>query len=135
MSDPSKRPPCGMCTFKCAMIAYRRAPWFRLVREPMLLGMRYFAFIHHVEPQVKNFPFPTASCNKCIRFYKTVLFQKSTSFRWLHGRVNPIFNYFMDRIVTQEERKQARSYALAASAGTLTEKETNAWMNGMKTGL
>jgi hypothetical protein len=135
VNNSNKRPPCGMCTFKCAMIAYRRAPWFRLVREPMLLGMRFFAFIHHVEPVVKSFPFPTSACNRCIRFYKAVLFQKSPTFRWLHGRVNPIFNYFMDRIVTQEERKQARSYAQAASAGTLSEKEIDDWMKGLKTGL
>jgi hypothetical protein len=124
-----------MCTFKCAMIAYRRSPWFRLIREPMLAGMRFFAIIHQIEPEVKNFPFPTSACNRCIRFYKTVLFKKSATFRWLHGKVNPVFNYFMDRMVTQEERKLARSYALTASDGTLSEKEINDWMKGMKTGL
>ena len=135
MNSPNRRPACGMCTFKCVTIAYKRAPWFRLVREPMLVGMRFFAAIHHVETEVKNFPFPTKTCYRCIRFYKSVLFKKSASFRWLHGRFNPIFNYFMDRIVTKEERKQASSYAKAACAGSLSEKETNEWMKGMKTGL
>lgn len=135
MNTQNKRPPCGMCTFKCVMIAYKRAPWLRLIREPMLIGMRFFAFIHNIEPEVRSYPFPIAECNRCIRFYKTVLFKKSASFRWLHGRFNPIFNHFMDRIVTPEERKQAREYALAASAGTLSKKEINRWMKGMKTGL
>jgi hypothetical protein len=135
MSVPDKRPPCGMCTLKCVTIAYRRAPWFRLIREPMLAGMRFFAIIHHIEPEVKNFPFPTTTCSRCIRFYKAILLKKSPAFRWLHSRLNPVFNYFMDRIITPEERKRARQYALAASAGTLNEKESRDWMEGMKTGL
>jgi hypothetical protein len=53
----------------------------------------------------------------------------------MHGRVNPIFSYFMDRTVTADERKQAHLYALAACAGTLSEKEISDWMKGMKTGL
>lgn len=124
-----------MCTLKCVTIAYKRAPWFRIVREPMLVGMRCFAAIHHIKPEVINYPFPMAACRNCIRFYKTLLFQKSVSFRLLHGRINPFFNFFMDRIVTPEERKRAHSYALAASAGTLDEKEISDWMQGMKTGL
>jgi len=124
-----------MCTFKCVTIAYKRAPWLRLVREPMILGMRYFAAVHDVHGEVRDFPFPTAACRNCIRFYKTVLFRHSKSFRWLHGRANPIFNYFMDRIVTKEERKQAHEYAMTASAGTLTDKQTGEWMKGMKVGL
>ncbi len=135
MNNLNKRPACGMCTFKCAMIAYRRAPWFRLVREPMLVGMRFFAFMHHIEPEVETFPFPTVTCHQCIRFYKSVLLKKSPTFRWLHGRVNPLFNYFMDRIVTKEERQQARLYAQAACAGTLSGTEISEWMKGMKTGL
>jgi hypothetical protein len=135
MNKSNKRPICGMCTLKCAMIAYRCSPWFRLIREPMLVGMRFVAIIHQVEPEVEAFPFPTATCHKCIRFYKLVLFKKSSTFRWLHSRVNPIFNYFMDRIVTQEERKQAREYALSACAGTLSDTEVSEWMRGMKTGL
>ena len=135
MSTANRRPACGMCTFKCVSIAYGRAPWFRLIREPMIMGMRYFAAVHRVRQEVAEFPFPTSSCQRCIRFYKTVLFRHSKSFRWLHGRMNPIFNHYMDRIVTAEERKKANQYALAASAGTLTEAQTAEWMKGMKTGL
>ena len=124
-----------MCTLKCVTIAYKRTPWIRILREPMLIGMRFFAAVHHIRAEVADYPFPTAACRNCIRFYKTVLFKKSRSFRWLHGRVNPLFNYFMDKTVTREERKQARQYAVAASAGTLTEKEISYWMEGMKTGL
>ncbi len=135
MNTHSKRPVCGMCTFKLTMIAYQRAPWFRLIREPLLLGIRLFAFFHNVEREVEAFSFPTSACHKCIRFYKSVLFKKSFTFRLLHSRINPIFNYFLDRIVTEEERQQAHSYAGAACAGTLSDKEIYEWMKGMKPGL
>ncbi len=135
MSGPGQRPTCGMCTFKCVRIAYRRAPWFRLVREPMIIGMRFLAAVHDIEGEVRAFPFPTLACNRCVRFYKTVLFRHSKSFRWLHGRLNPVFNYFMDRIVTPDERKQAHEFAMAASAGSLTAAQIGDWMKGMRMGL
>lgn len=124
-----------MCTLKLVVIAYQRKPWLRLVREPMLAGMRILARWHHIRREVEEYPFPTANCCGCIRFYKTLLFRKSRTFRWLHGRLNPIFNYFIDRIITQDERKRAREYALAASSGTLSEDEISAWMHGIKQGL
>ncbi|MBN1160652.1 MAG: hypothetical protein JXA17_01720 [Dehalococcoidales bacterium] len=135
MEASAKRPECGMCTLKCVVIAYKRAPWLRIIREPMLMGMRFFAAIHRIEAEVASYPFPTISCRYCIRFYKTVLLRKSGAFRWLHGRLNPVFNYYMDRIVSPNERKLARQYALAASAGTVSEEESWDWMRGMKTGL
>jgi hypothetical protein len=135
MDTGKKKPECGMCTLKCVAIAYRRAPWFRLVREPMLIGMRLFSAFLNIQDEVSNYPFPTVACHDCIRFYKAVLLRRSGSFRWLNAMVSPVFQYFMTRMVTGEERKQARNYALAASAGTLEEKEINDWMKDLKAGL
>ena len=126
---------CGNCTFKLVIIAYRRAPWFRVVREPMLVGMRILARIHRVSIAKYEAKFPTGACYNCIRFYKLALRDESVAFRWLHGRVNPMFNYILGHIVTKEERKQAFQYGQAASAGTLNEKEIGEWMRGMKMGL
>ena len=125
MTGEKKRLECGMCTLKCVMIAYRRAPWFRVVREPMLIGMRFFAVWHNIRNDVANYPFPTKACIGCIRFYKTILFKKSKAFRRFHGWLNPVFNFFM-------ERKAAREYAAAACSGTASESESEAWMKGMK---
>ena len=124
-----------MCQLKCVAIAYHRAPSLRLVREPMLIGMRLFSLFHGIQDEVRAYPFPTAACHNCIRFHKSVLMRRSRWFRRLHGAVNPVFKYFMDRIVTREERKQARDYACAASAGTLGQEEIRDWMRGLKTGL
>ena len=102
-------------------IAYQRAPWFRLFREPLVMGMRWLAWIHRVD--ARDYQVRTPGCYQCIRFYKTALFGKSASFRWLHNRFNPIFNKLIARIVTDEERKQAKVYADAASEGELNPPE------------
>ncbi len=135
LQEQTKRPACGNCTLKCVSIAYKRAPWFRLVRAPLVVGIRYFAAIHHARSEVEAFPFPTNSCRGCLRFYKTVIMKKSASFRWLHRRLNPFFDFFVDRLVTPSERREAHEYAVAASAGTVTPEQSARWMLGMKTGL
>lgn len=124
---------CNHCTYKLVAIAYKRAPWFRLFREPLKLGMQYLAFIHRID--AREYRVRTPSCYQCIRFYKTALFQKSASFRWLHDRFNPIFNKLLSRIVTNEERKQAKLYADAASSGDVSEEKSREWMVGLKSTL
>lgn len=124
---------CNHCTYKLVAIAYQRAPWFRLFREPLKLGMRWLAMIHNVD--AKEYRMRTPGCYQCIRFYKTALFAKSRSFSWLHKQINPIFNKLIGRIVTDEEKKQAKKYADAASEGTLSEEEVKEWMKSMKATL
>lgn len=124
---------CNHCTYKLVAIAYERAPWFRLFREPLKLGMRYLVFFHRIN--AKEYEVRTPSCYRCIRFYKTALFKKSASFRWLHDRFNPIFNKLISGIVTDEERNQAKQYADAASSGNVSEEESKEWMVGLKSTL
>jgi hypothetical protein len=124
---------CNHCTYKLVTIAYKRAPWFRLFREPLKLGMRWLVWVHHID--AKEYLVRTPGCYQCIRFYKTALFKKSASFRWLHDRINPIFNRLIARIVTDEERKEAKSYADATSQGKLTPAEVEEWMKDMKAKL
>ena len=73
--------------------------------------------------------------NNCIRFYKVALKEKSATFRWLHTWINPVFDYFLERIVTGEELRQSKIYAQAASQGNLSEDETKDWMGNMRTGF
>ncbi len=57
---------CNTCTLKLVSIAYRRAPWFRLFREPLRLGMRFLSWIHSVNPS--EYEVRTPDCFGCIRF-------------------------------------------------------------------
>ena len=133
MTTAPKYAECNHCTYKLVAIAYQRAPWFRLFREPLIWGIRYLVWLHSVD--VRAYVMRTEACNDCIRFYKTALFGKSASFRWLHNQINPIFNRFTGNIVTDEERKRAKEYALAATEGRLSEAEVADWMRSLKNSL
>ena len=133
MNDSAKYAVCNHCTYKLVAIAYQRAPWFRLFREPLLLGMRLLSWIHHVD--AREYYVRTLGCYRCIRFYKTALFGKSATFGWLHNRINPVFNKLIASIVNDEERKQAKVYADAASEGKLSQEEVDEWMKDLKASL
>jgi hypothetical protein len=133
ISEAKKNAVCNSCTLKLVAIAYRRAPCFRLLREPLKLSMRFLARAYRVN--TREYVVRTPACYDCIRFYKVALKEKSAIFRWLHRWINPVFDYFIERIVTGEELHQAKSYAQAASMGSLSEKEAEDWMRGLKTGF
>ena len=133
MMEEPRYTECNHCTYKLVAIAYERTSWFRLFREPLIMGIRYFVWIHRVD--VNKYLMRTPACNNCIRFYKTALFGRSSSFRWLHNRINPIFNNLIRRIVTDDERKRAKEFAIAATEGTLSEAEVTEWMHGLKNSL
>ena len=133
MNKIDKNAKCNNCTIKLVTITYQRAPWFRLLREPLRLGMRFLVRFHHID--TGKYLVKTQACYNCIRFYKTALMDKSAMFRWLHSRINPVFDYFLGRIVTDEEQRQAGVYAKAASQGSLSQSEVDEWMKGMKIGL
>jgi hypothetical protein len=124
---------CGNCTLKLVTIAYRRAPWFRVLREPLKLGMRTLSFIHRVD--TSEYQVRTPACYNCVRFYKIALREKSATFRWLHKYINPAFDRVIEMIVTEEEQKQAREYAKIATEGKVGKENAEAWMRGAKKGL
>lgn len=130
---PYKNAVCGNCTLKLVAIAYRRAPWFRLLREPLKLGMHLLSRIHHID--TGEYMVRTPACYGCIRFYKVALKEKSALFRWLHSGINPVFDYVLEKIVTTEERRQCRLYAQGVSQGNLSDDETDYWMRDMRTGF
>ena len=124
---------CNTCTLKLVSIAYRRAPWFKLCREPLKLGMRFLSFLYRVNPA--EYAVRTPQCLGCIRFYKTTLKERSGLFRRLHDLVNPLFDTLLERIVTEEEIKQSKTYARAASAGEIAPEDADKWMEGLHTGF
>lgn len=104
---------CNTCTIKLVYTAYSRAPWFRLVREPLRYGMVVMGWWHRIDPgQYRAY---TGSCRGCIRFTKTGLKERSALFRWLNGRINPLFDRILGSIVTEEEVAAAKRYAREAT--------------------
>ena len=124
---------CNTCTLKLVSIAYRRAPWFRLFREPLKLGMRFLSWIHRVNPS--EYEVRTPDCFGCIRFYKVALKEKSGMFRRMNDLFNPLYDALLERIVTEDEIRQAKTYARAASNGEIMPEEAAKWMQGQHTGF
>lgn len=131
--ETKKNTACNTCTLKLAAIAYRRAPWFRLCREPLKAGMRFLSWINGFDPA--DYEVRTPRCHGCIRFYKTTLKDRSRLFRRMNDLINPLFDALLEKIVTGEEMKQAKAYARAAVAGEIPPEEADTWMEGLHTGF
>lgn len=133
MTDPNvkKSAVCNTCTLKLVTIAYRHAPWFRLFREPLKLGMRFLSWTYRVNPS--EYDVRTPACYGCIRFYKVALKEKSGLFRQMNDLFNPLFDALLERIVTEEEINQAKTYARAASNGEIIPEDSARWMKGQHT--
>jgi len=106
---------CNTCTRRLVVIAYRRSPWFRLVREPLKFTMRKWARLYGFNPE--EYEVRSPSCYHCIRFYKNALKERSGLFRLLHSLVNPAFDAILERIVAKEEVNKAEAHARAAMEG------------------
>ena len=104
---------CNTCTIMLVRLAYERAWWFRLIREPLRLGMILLGWLHRINP--KDYQVRTLDCHGCIRFTKTALNEKSDLFGWLNDRINPVFNRILETLVTQEEIQEAKRYARQAT--------------------
>ncbi|MCU0501326.1 MAG: nitroreductase [Anaerolineae bacterium] len=111
---------CNTCTIRLVRIAYARAPWFRLVREPLRWGMRGLAWFHRIDPA--EYAVRTQSCYGCMRFYKVALKEKSALFRWLNDRVNPAFDALLEHVVTAEEVQEAKAYARQVTVPDVTAR-------------
>jgi len=131
--DTRKNAVCNTCTLKLVNIAYRRAPLFRVVREPLKLGMRFLSWANRVNPA--EYEVRTPNCYGCIRFYKVALKDKSALFRWLNNLINPLFDAVLERSVTPEELRRAKAYAHSATTGDVKPDEAETWMKGMRTGF
>ncbi len=128
-----KHAQCNTCTAKLISIAYRRVPWFRLLREPFKQGMRFMSWVHRVDPE--EYEVRTSQCFGCIRFYKLTLKEKSALFRRLNDLCNPHFDAFLERIVMEEEIRLAKTYARAATVGEIKPEAAEKWMQGQHTGF
>ncbi len=61
--------------------------------------------------------------------------EKSALFRRMNDLFNPLYDALLERIVTEEEMRQAKTYARGASNGEITPEDAAKWMQGQRTGV
>lgn len=106
---------CRICTVKLVEAAYGRAWWFRLVREPLRLGMLLMGKIYGVRPG--DYEVLSEACRSCPRLVKLELKERSVLFRLLNALVNPAFDRLLERLLTERERREAEDFAEKAVRG------------------
>jgi hypothetical protein len=68
---------------------YKRYWWFPLVREPLVLGMRFLGLVNRIP--IKAYAAANPECRGCLRFLKADLTAKSRTFRFLNRFIEPVF--------------------------------------------
>lgn len=112
MTQEPSRIVCKNCASRLAKWCYERYWWFRLIREPLLVGMRIMAWWHGIDARahvVRN-----AECYGCIRFMKTELEEKSPTFRFLSDIIGRRVSRLRDSMLSQQELDAAKRFAREA---------------------
>lgn len=110
---------CGTCTIRLVALAYRRAPWFRLVRAPLGAGMLGLSRLNGID--VARYAVRSEDCRGCLRFHKTLLKERSALFRLLNLLINPLFDAILERIVGPAAVGDAKEHARRVTTGDAAE--------------
>ncbi len=100
---------CTNCALLLIRKCYGKHCWFRLVREPLVLGMRILARWHGID--ARSHAVRNQECYGCVRFMKAELEEKSSVFRFLNDLIGPRFRTMRDTMLTRAELDEAKRYA------------------------
>lgn len=100
---------CKNCAALLAKWCYERHWWFRLIREPLLVGMRILAWWNGIDARAHGVRNP--ECHGCIRFMRAELDEKSPTFRFLNEIIGKKVGNLRNSLLTQQELDNARHHA------------------------
>jgi hypothetical protein len=100
---------CKNCVLFLVKLCYGKHWWFRLLREPLVWGMRILAWVNGIDAGRHAVTNP--ECHGCVRFMKAELEEKSPVFRILNEQIGPWFRTLRDSMLTQAELDEAKRYA------------------------
>ena len=112
---------CKICTVRLVESAYARAWWFRLLREPLRLGMLALGKLYGVNTGA--YEVRSSACRNCPRLVKLELKERSAFFRLLNNLINPHFDRLIERLLTEREQAEAKNFAERAVRGDLKDAE------------
>jgi hypothetical protein len=100
---------CKSCALLMVRLCYGKHWWFRLVREPLVLGMRILALWNGID--ARSHVVSNPECHGCVRFMKAELEEKSPTFRFLNCLIGQRFGDIRNAMLTQEELDVAKRHA------------------------
>jgi hypothetical protein len=100
---------CKNCALLMVRLCYGKHWWFRLVREPLVWGMRILALWNGID--ARSHVVSNPECHGCVRFMKAELEEKSPTFRFLNGLIGQKFGDLRNAMLTQEELDEAKQHA------------------------
>jgi len=100
---------CKGCALMLAMRCYEKHWWFHIVRDPLVWGMKFLAWVHGI--RADRYLVTKRVCKGCLRFTKAELEQKSPTFNFLNRFIGPWFKDVRGGIISEEDKKEARKLA------------------------
>jgi hypothetical protein len=85
---------------------YKRYWWFPIVREPLVLGMRFLGVVNRIP--IATYAAANPECHGCLRFLKADLKVKSPTFRFLNRFIEPVFGAIRAPRLVDEEVEEAK---------------------------
>ena len=116
------KPACPICAIFLIQRSYGKRWWFRLLREPLVWGMRLLAWIDGLKEWKQKGVNP--ECKGCVRYLKSELEEKSPLFRWLNKFIGPPFKKLRDSALEQAEFGEAKRRAQQAMAAEAQNAES-----------
>ncbi len=100
---------CKNCALLLIRRCYEKHWWFRLVREPLVWGMRILAWRNGIDARRHEVSNP--ECHGCVRFMKAELEERSDVFIFLNRYIGPRFKTLRDSMLTREDFDEAKRRA------------------------
>jgi hypothetical protein len=100
---------CKNCALLLIRRCYARHWWFRVVREPLVCGMRILARWNKIDARSHGVRNP--ECHGCVRFMRAELEEKSPTFNFLNKYIGPRFKTVRDSMLTSEDFIEAKRHA------------------------
>lgn len=111
MTTTSEKSPviCNNCALLLIRVCYGKHWWFRLLREPLIFGMRILAWCNGID--ARRHAVGNPECHGCVRFMKAELEEKSPTFIFLNNYIGPRFRLVRDTMLVQEDFNNAKRHA------------------------
>src|SRR5208282_1525596 len=100
---------CKNCALLLIRRCYGRHWWFRVIREPLVWGMRILAWRNGIYARSHGVRNP--ECRGCVRFMKAELEEKSDIFIVLNKHIGPRFKLLRDSTLSREDFDEAKHRA------------------------